>query len=245
MKGVHNIFLILVLISVVSISIPSVKALESAIGPNYEISCKGNTCQSTIYSYEKYWLNETREWEEINESFYACSEGEITRYCSRDYYYQTIIDNRGNASTSIGNSRFLMRVSNFLNSQLSFNPVVNGSVVTYEDVIPSYVDIRYQYLPRKLKEEIIIKQLPRNLPARDFNITFHVARNAAFFIEPTFICDANMVCRYIPVYLEENSLKIEVPVSFLTNANTTYPVIIDPTITLNDSYISWNESVGL
>ena len=231
------------LIFIFSLAFVSLASAQVSYGPNWETSCEGSICQSTIYSYEKYWLNETREWEELNESFYACSDGQTTRYCSHNYYYQATLDNRGNASASIGNSRYLMRVSNFLNSQLSFNPVVNGSVITYEDVIPSYVDIRYQYLPRKLKEEIIIKQLPRNLPARNFNITFHAVRNALFFIEPTFICDARMVCRYLTVYLEENSLKIEIPVSFLTNANTTYPVIIDPTITLNDSYISWNGQV--
>ena len=234
--AISFLFLLLPLVS-------SIEHGETSYGPHWDTSCNENTCQSTIYSYEKYWRNSSNDWEEMNESFYACSEGELTRYCSRDYYYQTIIDGGGNASASLGDSRFSMHISNFLDSPLSFNPVVDGSVVTYEDVIPSYVDIRYQYLPRKLKEEIIIKQLPRNLPTRDFNITFHVARDSAFLIEPTFICDARMVCRYIPMHFEDNSLKIEVPVAFLTNPNTTYPVIIDPTITLNHSYISWNGHV--
>lgn len=64
-----------------------VLAQQQQIGPNYETSCENGICQTTIYSYEKYWLNDQDEWQEIDEGFHDCSENEETKYCTNSYNF--------------------------------------------------------------------------------------------------------------------------------------------------------------
>ena len=228
-----------IVVFVILVSSFSVLA-QSTKGPNWETSCEGNICSTLLYSYEKYWYNENNEWEEIDENFFDCSEGNLTKYCTNTYYFDVVADSLGEVSSRVNSKSFNMRLSNFRNTQLSFNPIINGSVLIYEDVIPGYVDLRYQYLPHKLKEEIVIKQPLPNLGNRNFNIIIDTSGNARFGIERSYICDSSGICEYINHEIRGNSVNIEVPVSFLRNPNIEYPVIIDPTITLNESYISWN-----
>lgn len=102
------------------------------------------------------------------------------------------------------------------------------------------VDLKYYYLPTKLKEEIVIKQPFQGLPNRDFEITFSKRGSARFNIQNSIICDNRGLCERIQHQIDGNTIRITVPVAFLNDENTEYPVIIDPTIELNDSSIYWN-----
>lgn len=209
-------------------------------GPNWESVCEGGICQTTLYSYEKYWRNENNRWEDINESFYDCSERGETKFCTNPYHFDVVVRGNGTVSAFLNNEDFTFKLSNFLGLNLNFNPSVERSVLTYEDVVPNYIDLRYQYLPTKLKEEIIIKQPLPNLPNRDFNISFTKSGSAPFAVLPSIICDANFFCEEMQHWITNDKIIIQVPIRFLTNPEVRYPVVIDPTIVLGSSDISWN-----
>ncbi|MFH1802528.1 MAG: hypothetical protein ABH864_03680 [archaeon] len=218
-------------------------AQQNSIGPSHETTCEENICTTMIYSYEKYWLNEQEQWEEIDESFYDCSTNSETKFCTRQYHFNATADNRGDVTAFLNNNNMRFRISGLLNHQLDLgSPSIEGSVVTY-NLVPNYIDLRYQYLPKKLKEEIVIKRPLPNLPERDFNISFTRTGNADFVIPDSTICDRRGACVIIPHWIEENKITLEIPVRFLNHPNITYPVFIDPTIELNDSDITWNGMV--
>ncbi len=204
---------------------------------NSDTSCSNDICTTSLYSYEKYF-ERNGAWEEIDENWYECSEG----YCTNEYYFKSTTDSQGIVTSYLGNEQLSMQLSNLLNQQLTFNPTIEGSVLTYEDVIPN-VDLRYQYLPQKLKEEIILKEPLENLPLEYLEITFAKSGSADFLIEKPYICEASGHCEYINYEINSDNFMIEIPVDFLTNINYSYPLIIDPTITLNHSSINWNGRV--
>lgn len=246
LKGVNFSFIVVAIVFILFIGVNSnfyataQQNNEVTYGPNWETVCEGNTCQTIVYSYEKYWFNENGDYEEIDESWYDCSQGGETQFCTNEYHFNAIANANGVVSAFFNNDEFTVNLDGFLDFPINFNPTVEGSILTYEDIVPNYVDLRYQYLPRKLKEEIIIKQPIPNLPEQDFDISFAKSGNAAFDVLPSTICDANNICELINHSITDNQVTITIPVSFLNDPNTTYPVIIDPTITLNDSDNIWD-----
>lgn len=209
--------------------------------PSSERSCdSNNVCQVTVYSYEKYWLNSEGNWETIDTDFYDCSERETQRFCTKNYYFTIIADAEGTVRASYDGEEFSARMSTFLNRSLSFEPLVEGNRITYPNAAGSNVDLRYTYFPHKLKEEIIIKEPLSDLPAELLDITFTRAGDASFSIERSYICDAAGYCEYIDSTITEETITVHVPVRFLNDSSTEYPVVIDPTLTLNYSHIAWN-----
>ncbi|GEM_PF-3142303 len=206
-------------------------------GANWETECNEEQCQTTIYSYEKYWKNSQGEWEEIDENFYDCSSGGEKKYCTKTYHFYVEADALGNVKSVQNAKNFNMKLSNFKNTQPSFSPRVNGSVLIYENVIPN-VDLRYQYLPRKVKEEIVIKEKLPNLGTEDFNISFEKSGNTQVKFAEFYICDNGGFCEYMQSFVGEDEIIVQIPVQFLNEAE--YPVVIDPSIELNHSDISWN-----
>ena len=204
---------------------------------NSETICNNNNiCQVTLYSYEKYFYNsQSNNWIEINENWHSCAEG----FCTNEYHYKATASSNGQITATLNNNNLNFQISNLLNSPLTFNPIIEGSLLTYQDIIPN-IDLRYQYLPRELKEEIIIKQPIPNLPQNDFNITFTKSGNAQFIIPQSTICDFNYNCQTIQSQITDNQISITVPVSFLNNPTTVYPVIIDPSLTLVYADIVWD-----
>ena len=228
--------LVILIIGFFSLILAQEQDGEISYGPNWETVCESGICQTIVYSYEKYWIDETGNYEEIDESWHSCPEG----YCTNEYHFNVIANSNGIVSSFLDNEEFTVGLSNFMDLPLNFNPTVEGSILTYEDIIPNYVDLRYQYLPRILKEEIVIKQPIPNLPEQDFDISFTKSGNAAFDVLPSTICDANDICQIIEHTITNDQIIITIPTSFLSNPETEYPVIIDPTITLDDSDEIWD-----
>lgn len=244
MKKSVLIILSFILFSFGALSFSSAQ-LESK-GSNWERSCEGNTCETTLYSYEKYFF-QNDAWEEIDENFYDCSDGQETRYCTKNYYFNVTADGQGLVSANIPNGNYSLRLSNISssNSILAFSPIIDGNTITYEEVIEG-VDLRYQYLPHKLKEEIIIKERPLALVSSSLDISFaRTGDPSSLSLERSYICDANMICEYLTSNINENSISVEISASFLNNPNIQYPLTIDPTIILNESHIAWNGHVQL
>lgn len=207
-------------------------------GSTWDKTCSDNMCQTTIYSYEKYWFDsQSGIWGEIDESWHECGND----LCTNEYYFKAVAQSDGTITAHLNNEESTFKLSSFSNQNLRFNPSIHGNILLYEDVIPNYIDLRYQYLPRKLKEEIIIKRPLPNLPLQNFDIIFTKSGDASFTMSESTICDYNDVCQVIESSVQNNQISLTIPVDFLTNETTIYPVIIDPTFSLGD--INWNGGV--
>lgn len=207
-------------------------------GPNYETICYGSVCETDIYSYERYWF-ENGKWVEIDESFSDCSVDGKLRYCTNVYNFNVISDGDGRTSAFFDGKEFTVTLDSFLGRNLEFNPSVSGNVLTYKNILPE-VDLVYSYLPNMLKEEIVINKPIQNLPNEDFDIGFTKVGDADFNIRESIICDARGLCQNLEHMIRENGITIKIPIDFLNNKETEYPVVIDPTIELNSSSIIWN-----
>jgi hypothetical protein len=222
-----------IILLMVIIALPLVSA-QTSYSQFSDKTCDGNSCTTKIYSYERYFQR-NGNWEEINENWYNCGNN----FCTRNYWFNVTADNSGNIISKRGNNQLSMRLNGFLSRNLNFNPIMNESVLVYQDILPN-IDLQYQYLPRKLKEEIVIKERLRDLPRRDFEISFMKSGSSGFSFLPSTICDSNNTCEFIEHTINENEIKITIPIDFLEREKTQYPVIIDPTLILNDSFVSWN-----
>lgn len=215
--------------SISKLSIPEISYTPQSI-----TSCQNGVCNSIFYSYEKYFLRDGI-WKEINENFFACAEG----FCTNNYHFQTIATSKGEVSTIFQNSNITFQLDSFLDYNLSFKSEIDKNIITYH-IVPGYVDLQYQYFPRKLKETLIIKQPLPSLTKEDINITFSKSGTLSFFLEEPTVCDAKHNCTTIPLWTTDDQLTIQVPGSFLNDPELQYPLEIDPTIYLDDSNITWN-----
>ena len=183
-----------ILISLFFVSLSAVIFLSSAQftsqivmdkGSNFERSCGNDLCTITIYSYDKYF-NRNGQWEEIDENWHRCGDN----FCTNNYYFNTIADEEGLVTINSDNVQFSQRISGFANSNVVLlEPIIRGSTLTYLNVIPN-VDLRYQYLPHKLKEELIIKE-PLNNIEEDLQVSFDLNGELSLVLEEPFICDNN------------------------------------------------------
>lgn len=232
---IFTLFIAISLTITLAIAIPTNP--EPIYGSNYESVCDKTSCQATLYSYEKYF-ERSGEWEEIDEGWHSCEEG----YCTNEYYFRVAADSSGRISSFYDDKNLTYRLNNFLDEDLSFSPEINGNVLTYHDIFFG-VDLRYVYFPTRLKEEIVINEPLQDLPAEDFEIVFEKSGDANFFVEESTICDANENCLVLDSSVGDNGISLGIPRNFLDDPETVYPVVIDPTITLNSSFISWNGRV--
>ena len=125
-------------------------AITTEKGPNYETTCENNICQTTIYSYQKYWRSND-EWEEVDERFSDCSENGMTKYCSGNYHFKAVADNNGTISALMNGEEFTLGLLDILGRNRNFNPVIQDNAIVYREVVPN-VDLKYYYHPTKLKE---------------------------------------------------------------------------------------------
>ena len=202
---------------------------------NSETLCTSTRCTTTVYSYDKYF-NRNGIWEEINESWHNCGDN----FCTNNYYFNTTVDMEGIMTMQLNNQRFSQQISSFANQiPILSLPVIRESTLTYYNILPN-IDLRYQYLPHKIKEEIIINQPLQNIPQRNLEINFTISDFNNFNLELPFICDSNRKCNPINYTLSFNQISFMIPSRFLNSENTIYPVIIDPSFSLGNSSIIWN-----
>jgi len=208
-------------------------------GSNFERTCIGDKCNLVVFSYDKYFQR-NGEWEQIDENWYPCGDN----FCTKNYYFNATADSNGLIKMNIGNRQFRQQISTFRNLNVTLSsPTISGSVLTYTDVIPN-IDLKYQYLPHKLKEEIVIKQPIENLSREDLHTLFTLAGDSLFSLEEPFICDSGRKCAPINYTLSDNQVSLVIPWRFLTSETTVYPVTIDPSFTLDNASIIWNGVAG-
>lgn len=236
-------YLFIILISILLISITSAQTQSQARqltdqGSNFETQCTNNLCTTTIYSYDKYF-NRNNQWEEIDENWISCEES----FCTNNYYFRATINQNSEVTIQDSNRQLTQQLSsiNNINQIQPASPTIQGNTITYENILPN-TDLKYQYLPHKLKEEIIIKQRIENLQD-DLQLTFNILQTNNFNLEAPFICDSNRKCKPINQTQGNNQIILTIPRKFLNNETTVYPVIIDPSFSISNSSIIWNGRV--
>ncbi len=203
-------------------------------GENFETRCTNVNCTTKVFSYDKYF-NRNGQWEEISENWYNCGN----EFCTQNYYYNVTAHNDGLIYINLENQQVSYQVSSIANIPvINSIPSVENSILTYENIIPN-VDLAYQYLPRKLKEEVIINEPFGNL-TEDVEIRFAVSDTSNLNIEDPFICDSARKCKTIDHILSRNEISLIVPSSFLNSESTVYPVIVDPVFTFGYGSLAWN-----
>lgn len=144
-------------ITFIYLSFLSIVSAQSNIkGENYETSCLNNICTTTVYSYEKYFFK-NNQWEEIEDNFFDCSSDSEVKYCTKNYYFNVKIKN-GTITAIKDNQNLTFKLTKFANSNPTFNqPIIQDNLLKYQNIVEN-VDLQYYYFPKKLKEEIMIKQ---------------------------------------------------------------------------------------
>ncbi len=205
-------------------------------GSNFETYCTGANCITTFFSYDRYF-NRDGEWEEIDENWHTCGND----FCTNDYYYNAVAGSNGRLEVSSHQGQFTQQMSSFANTSVTSLslPIIDGSIITYPNVI-SNVDLRYQYLPHRLKGEIIIKQ---NISQHSLDAIFDLTGNSVSLDDP-FICDNSGICKNLEYTFSGNQVSLTIPQSFLNRSGLVYPLVIDPSFVLGNSSIAWNGKVG-
>src|SRR3989338_4301572 len=231
-KGIFILFILSLI--VLSFTSAQLQTTTTNKGSNFETQCENNLCTTTVYSYDKYFqINNV--WEEIDENWYLCENN----LCTKNYHFNATASQDGTVTMHLGNKQFNQQISNFNNLNLTISsPTIEGSILTYRNILPD-IDLKYQYLPHKLKEEIVINEPIQNLQ-EDFEVTFSTSGDAEFNLEYPFICDSNRKCKPVNYTISENQISLIIPVRFLNSRTTVYPVIIDPSFSLSNSSIIWN-----
>lgn len=204
------------------------------LGANFESICTDKECNITFYSYDKYFKR-NGNWEEIDESWHSCPEG----FCTNDYFIKAIASPNGQVTLRNDTIEFTQQVSAFGTDEILLSqPIIEGSVLIYKNILPN-IDLRYQYLPHKLKEEIIINQPIENI-SHNLLATFSLTGNSNFKMDKPFICDSNKKCRVISYSINSSYASLNIPIDFLSRSDLSYPLIIDPSFNFGTPSIAWN-----
>lgn len=140
-------------------------------GSNWESVCVEGECETTIYSYQKYWL-ENNDWLEIDENFDDVNCDVNYDYCVDRNLYQVhakASPDSADAIKYVGNGAeitFQPLSLNYRNSENQIQQistvqgslaVVENNMIFYEDSFVEGTDLSYFYLPKMLKQELILR----------------------------------------------------------------------------------------
>ena len=230
---------------------------QTSLGPNWEQVCSNGVCTLTVYSYQKYY-QEKGEWVFLNESFGTenCQKGYA--FCvDRNEFQFHVKSTYDSPMIKRGSTNITFSLLSLGNSMISKkSPIITENVITYKDILPG-IDLRYTYTWSKVKEEIILNSI-NTLPSLNKNLSLkfklnlpantHKTKNRvvlynnpeeAFVIQNLIAKDSKGVVIPLDFTMDElGNLNITTPLSFLTHPNISYPVIIDPTISVTG--INWN-----
>src|SRR3989344_452019 len=144
-------------------------------GTNYETTCNEGICTSTIYSYQKYYQNDG-VWTQIDENF-GTENCEINyNYCvDKNLYQFNARNNFDDFRVNYGDTNLAFSLNSLGDLPISDSVAeINNNVLTYRNIIQG-IDVKYIYLPHKIKEEIVINN-PEAIGglAQDVNIRFNL-----------------------------------------------------------------------
>ncbi len=235
----------------------SANASEVSYGSNYDSSCAEDTCITNIYSYQKYY-QENSEWKQIDESFGTENCG-VYDYCADGNIHQFYLSGDSLAPQyTVGEKAITFGLNSLLgSSNFSYNLIIQDNIATYKDVIPG-IDLEYVYLPGEVKETIIIwsKDVIDLLSQGQANAKISFAADDAYSYEETsnglevsenddimgkieqlVVYDSNLNLvgnfSYAIVSGESFAIEAELDLDKLQGDDIAYPIYIDPTFTLN------------
>ncbi len=195
--------LTLILLSTVVVS-------ATEYGTNYEKDCIGEACTATVYSYQKYY-QDNNQWKQINGRFSTenCEQG--YEYCVDQNLYQMHIKNiYGAPMISYGDTKVSFTLNSIGNLALSAPSVsIKDNQAVYIN-LASGIDLKYTYLPRKIKEEIIVKDstLFKDYTS-DINIQFTLDPHGKPIIQGNNIINiGDLYINDLVVYDEHDSMSI-------------------------------------
>lgn len=261
-----RITIIIALFLIVTSNIMAVNAI--VIDEFSELVCDANGCRQVLYSYPKYYRDAENNLRFLNESFDRTNCASGFSYCvdanrfqfNAKQRFDSFNLNKGSKTIAFKPNAFVTATSAPLTPALA---QASGNTITYVDVLPQLLDVRYTYTWAGVKEEFIVKQnvfslLPENSDALiDFTLTTDfTATNQGnrllfadqgaqqFALEHFYAQDAAGRLAQLEYAYNANSFQLKIPVSFLRNAS--YPVVIDPSITFTsaavtfDGFLSYN-----
>lgn len=225
-----------------------------------ESFCENEVCGMKVYSYPRFYRNSFGNLEFLNESFDTINCNPGFGLCVDQNHFQfhakqqfeSFRITRGSAQIEFTPNTLVTALPH---SFLSSSALVSDNTLTYTDVIPGILDVRYGYTWAGVKEEFILKQnVFTVLPlTSEVIVNFTIASNLNTVVE-------NEIMRFTSVegteftvkdlvakdnlgrqaslsfLYQDGNFQLHVPVSFLHNAS--YPVSIDPTITLTSTNVT-------
>jgi hypothetical protein len=154
-----------------------------------------------------------------------------------------MLDDEGRLTVTQKNNEISLRLVNSSLGEMSLTPTRRGNEVRYSNITQG-VDVRYYYFPRKVKEEIILNEPLVSIPENGVRFTFEqTGELGEFEFERPYVCDAARRCMYLNLSeLGGNLLEIVVPASYFER-DLEYPIVIDPTLSMDSDWITWSAYV--
>lgn len=240
-----NLMLISCIMGILVVFLPSISAQE--VGYNYEIHEENGVYTATIYSNYVYYP-EGEYWERINESYdsIGCNTGYDFCQPKKNLYKTHMTDDTSKddflAFEKEGELLFMSLDHVKINGKgVNLKPkdvIVENNQVTY--VWHTNYWGTYTYTPTILKEQIFINSLDQ---LGEVEIQFHKkdSNKYALIAGNYTICDyEGYYCEEFEIIHEGDLLKINFT-AFDWFPNATLPLVIDPTISINDTF--WDGSV--
>ncbi len=247
-----GIFILLLLIIVLNVN-----ALET--GPNYERECNGDMCNIKFYSTQKYW-DDNGKWVEINEDWTTKGCKKSYEYCVVDnkknyevHVKDTLTDNKSILlinKDGEGLAYSLLELKDSYNLSIKVqqggNIFMDGNRLIFSEIFPDS-DFILTYLPSKLKKELIIKEeLPFKINGNlslvteiDTDLSYNKNKRKDWENIPLFKNEQKIAEIHKPeidllnindIFFDVEDNKIAIELEY--NDDTTFPLIIDPTVQL-------------
>lgn len=204
----------------------------------------------------------------------ACVLNNLYRMHVRDFTNQNNLVTYENDDITLQFSPLQLSYrSNTINRTLSLvgagTRIVQGRNILFNNTYMAGTGIEFEYTPYAMKESITIARnntLPRALLTGNGTIIYessytlvggrlvqendgiyvlNSSNSVSAFMPRPFMQDGRGQKIYLDTAINTSSWSIEIPVDWLLDVNRSYPVTIDPTITLNNASILFDGSVTL
>jgi len=218
-----------------------------------KMTINGNKGIMESYEYKRF-DNSTGTWEEINNSFYECTEptSNVKKYCHKEYTHYTTAKQNG-IITHKQSSNDKNNISYQLSTIGGNNIFYSDYQITHGGLESEVFGIFKHYIVNDygmVKESMIInkKVLLNNI------ISYSITGNLNLNNLKPYICDTlyydceNELCDYpvpkncvdLEVNQVSNVLSYQIPEDWANNENRTDFYFIDPSILYNFNNVSWD-----
>ncbi|MBU0953754.1 MAG: LamG domain-containing protein [Nanoarchaeota archaeon] len=231
---------------------PHVPKVTTTRDAQSEITCVGNDCTGRFYSAPRFY-EENGEWIPLNFSFGTTNCLAGYTYCQpvNNYYKAHVkpIFSEDNIALTTNNRTFSMTLKSVGSPTAPLHavvPQINDNQVLYKNITP-FVDLLYTYQIDTFKETIVINDpsIFETIPEKDVLITFTLkgSESSPFLLLQPFALDGNDSVLFptqtqTPAGTETVTYTMRFPRSWFTDPQRIYPILIDPSVTINNGNIT-------